>query len=415
MNGPRTGFLAPGEVSPQNSGVRRCLWLVPALLVLAGPADASPEARPVPLEAAGSAGLAAFRRSLGRVTERRAGALARIAVFGDSHVACDLFTGALRRRLQARFGDGGHGFVLLGTTWSLYRPMDVLRGASPAFATRRLRPRDRVPFRFGLGSAVSTSRGPGALTWVETTASGPVGHSADRLELLYERAPGAGRMRVMLDGVQQAIVDTAAPQVAAGHHVIQASDAGHRMVVEALGPGPVTVYGAVLERGGPGVVVDALGVPALASTNLLSSDETLLREHLRERAPDLLVYAFGTNDVRWEGTDLSTYRRDVAKMLRRLRGGAPDASCLVLGPIDRVHNPGDGTWVASLEDIVARQRGAAADVGCAFWDQRAAMGGEGSMARWMRPRPRWTLRDGIHLSALGYDALAGALADVITR
>ena len=42
----------------------------------------------------------------------------RITHFGDSHIAADLWTGPLRARLQARFGDGGRGHVLVGRPWS---------------------------------------------------------------------------------------------------------------------------------------------------------------------------------------------------------------------------------------------------------------------------------------------------------
>lgn len=392
--------------------------LLIALLAGARPGAARPtdvSARAVPLEGAGPGALAGFKEALARVGARRTRAVARIAVFGDSHVACDLFTGALRRRLQARYGDAGHGFVLLGSAWSLYRPLDVLRGSSPAFPTRRLRPRDREPVRFGLGGAFSTSVVPGAVAWVATAPGGSVGQAAARLEIFYERAPGGGRLRLSLDGREQAVLDTAATAPRAGYHVIETTEGPHRLEVEALGPGPVTVYGAVLERAGPGVVVDSLGVPALASTSLLQSDAALLAEQLARRAPDLVVQAFGTNDLRWEGLDLTHYRQDVARVLARLRRGAPEASCLVLGPIDRVHKPSDGAWVTSLDHVVAEQRAAATDAGCAFWDQRAAMGGEGSMARWMTARPRPTLRDGVHLSARGYDALAEALAEVLSR
>ena len=41
-------------------------------------------------------------------------ALTRILHYGDSHVAADILSGALRRRLQLDFGDAGVGFVLPG-------------------------------------------------------------------------------------------------------------------------------------------------------------------------------------------------------------------------------------------------------------------------------------------------------------
>jgi hypothetical protein len=112
--------------------------------------------------------------------------------------------------------------------------------------------------------------------------------------------------------------------------------------------------------------------------------------------------------------DLDRYRALVGESLGRLRRAAPESSCLVLGPIDRRWRTTDGAWPGSLEQVIQRQRQAAADAGCAFWDQRAAMGGAGSMATWMVPRPRWTQKDGVHLSGRGYDALAGALIEALS-
>src|SRR5207302_11012269 len=37
-----------------------------------------------------------------------------ILQIGDSHTAADFFTGELRKRLQARYGDGGVGYVTAG-------------------------------------------------------------------------------------------------------------------------------------------------------------------------------------------------------------------------------------------------------------------------------------------------------------
>jgi lysophospholipase L1-like esterase len=397
----------------QSTVMRR--WWYPAvlLLIVAVPTDAAssePPLRAVPIVDAGGHSLDRFAAALDRTIRGERGAITRIAVFGDSHVASGLFTGALRRRLQARYGDAGHGFVLLGSAWDLYRPLDVARGSTAAWRTRRIRPRDRGPVRVGLGGAVSRTTVAGAVTWAATVP----GHPLSRIDLLYERAPGEGRLAVRIDGRMVATLGGEAQAPTSAWHTTEVGDGQHRIEVEALGPGPSTVFGAIFERSGPGVVVDDLGVPALAAPHLLAHDVGLLREHLSRRRPDLVVHAFGTNDVRWEGIDLDRYRAVVSESLARLRQAAPESSCLVLGPIDRRLWTSDGAWPATLEQVIERQRQAAADAGCAFWDQRAAMGGAGSMARWMASWPRWTLRDGVHLSGRGYDTLAAALIEALS-
>ena len=51
---------------------------------------------------------------------------AKAMFYGASHVASDTYTGRLRRLLQERFGDAGHGLVLPAKPWRYYRHRDVL-------------------------------------------------------------------------------------------------------------------------------------------------------------------------------------------------------------------------------------------------------------------------------------------------
>ena len=50
--------------------------------------------------------------------------------FGDSHTAADYETGPLRRALQARFGDGGRGFVAIGEPWKHYVQEGLRNGST---------------------------------------------------------------------------------------------------------------------------------------------------------------------------------------------------------------------------------------------------------------------------------------------
>jgi len=57
-----------------------------------------------------------------------------------------------------------------------------------------------------------------------------------------------------------------------------------------------------------------------------------------------------------------------------------------------------------MSDLIRIQRGAAEAQGCAFWDTREAMGGQGSMGGWRRAG--LARRDGVHLKRDGYHRLA---------
>ena len=98
-----------------------------------------------------------------------AGERVRISVFGASHTEADYFTGHMRRLLQARFGDIGHGFIWPADPVAQYRANDVNLCYSPGwrgdFVGRSDGRRDGL---YGLGASVSSSD-PSAFGWLETT------------------------------------------------------------------------------------------------------------------------------------------------------------------------------------------------------------------------------------------------------
>src|SRR5262245_23141258 len=49
----------------------------------------------------------------------------RILHYGDSLLTSDFISGTMRRRMQTKFGDAGHGFILLANPWEWYFHNDV--------------------------------------------------------------------------------------------------------------------------------------------------------------------------------------------------------------------------------------------------------------------------------------------------
>ncbi|HYE75454.1 MAG TPA: hypothetical protein VEF04_19080, partial [Blastocatellia bacterium] len=55
----------------------------------------------------------------------REGGQVRISHYGDSPITGDMITSTVRRKLQQRFGDAGHGFVLLAKPWGWYQHIGI--------------------------------------------------------------------------------------------------------------------------------------------------------------------------------------------------------------------------------------------------------------------------------------------------
>jgi lysophospholipase L1-like esterase len=372
------------------------------------------DARGAPLGALeNSAALHRFYEGLAALESGQSHDDVVVLQFGDSHTAADFETGPMRRALQARFGDGGRGFVAIGNPWKHYVQEGLKNGNTSEWAALHAKPTKHGLVGdgfFGLdGFALHTTR-PGARVWGDYSAK------ASRVEVAYLAQPRGGSFDVYVDGARAAHVSSRAANVASAWRALPVDEGPHRVEVVASGDGDVRVFGTILDRAQVGVTLDALGINGARVTNALAWDEGHMAEQIRHRDPDLVVLAYGTNESGDTDVPLETYEREVVDLLGRVARAAPSASCMLLGPPDRGIKTTEG-WgtLPRLLDVIAVQRRVARAAGCAFFDQLEAMGGPGTIAQWAEePQPR-AGRDRVHLTRTGYAQLADAVAADLLR
>ena len=373
---------------------------------------------PAELEGVEGPSLGAFRAALARA-ERGEG-VARVGFFGDSHAASDSLTGALRRVLQARFGDAGPGFVLPVRAWPSYRAPGCGVTSGGAWRALRVVARDRHVDRYGLAGvatecapreATDTTDADDGLGWGELALPASLTRGPWQVELWAESQPGGGTLRVSVDDA--APVDTALAADAWTSNYLPlalADGAAHRVRVESLGDGAVRLFGAVVERGGAGVVLDTLGLNGARARDQLSWDDALFREQLARRRHDLVVLEYGTNES-GDDDSMARYEASLRQVVARVRQAAPAASCLLLGPTERPRRVRHVGWVARPRqgELIDVQRRVALEAGCAFFDVLRYQGGPLATAAWARLSPPLAQRDRVHLTALGYRRVGEAL------
>lgn len=158
---------------------------------------------------------------------------------------------------------------------------------------------------------------------------------------------------------------------------------------------------------GQGIVYQPLGINGARAKRLRDlSESASFLEGVSQIRPDLIVIAYGTNEVTDGDWTVDSYSRMLVGIITRLRSAAPQASFLILGPPDR-SVPGSGGWTSAtrMRLLLEAQRRAAILAGAAFWSEYDAMGGDGSMNVWVaRGLGRF---DHVHLTAVGYGKLAG--------
>ena len=351
-----------------------------------------------------------------------------ILQIGDSHTAGDAVTGAWRDLLQARAGDGGRGVLPPGRPYDGYLTRGITASMSPGWqvATTFGKGWSGAPVPLGLSSYALTSTVPGATIGLVADP----GRSFDRFVVCLATGPGAGTLVVRLgDGTTQDLL-LAAPEPGPRCETIRTL-APQTSVSLTAPDGSVTVTSWAVFRDDGGVALSNLGVIGAQLLHFGRTNEAQLAEELRAYAPDLIVLAFGTNEGFAPRFDATGYEATLRGQIARLRGLAPGVPLLLLGPPDALsRNPAlranpEGALVGcsgsapalfappALEAVRQVQRTVAGDLGVAWWDWQARMGGPCAAARWvesglMRP-------DHVHFRSAGGTLVARALHDDLER
>jgi lysophospholipase L1-like esterase len=352
-----------------------------------------------------SAALDHFHEALGELQagKRR---YVRVYHFGDSNVAADLWTGEVRRYLQARYGDAGPGYLLPRPHGSWHLAPTKME-AGTGFETRRhgfaklFGPRDGL---WGLSGVAMEGAGSSAWFKLQTAELPPGGGILD-LHLLGQ--PAGGHLTVVVDRERPDDVDVALPRAGlvrqtwplrAGRHVVQG---------QVVGAQPVRVLGMVVEYRQPGVVYDTLGINGHRVTAINIWSEPLLSSQFRARPPDLVVLSYGSNEGLSTTLTLDEYEAGLRRAIQRVRRLAPQASCLLVGPVAMCPEPEKVTQVNAI------QRRVAPEYSCGFWESSQVSGGPGSLCNWIAADPTLVGRDHLHLRQGGYEIMARELIRAI--
>ena len=333
--------------------------------------------------------LKAFYQALWRTEAKQAGAVTRILHYGDSPTTADSITADVRSLLQERFGDAGHGFVLVAKPWAWYghRGVDVSGKNWRIEAASQSRARDGF---HGLGG-VNFEGKTGA-------SSHLVLHEEHaRMEVQYLRQPGGGSLSVRAAGQVLATLETDGEKQPAFQEV--PLPAGARTIDLSVERGPVRLFGVSFEKDGPGVIYNSLGLNGgQVQAVLRYFEKSQWSEQLQHQRPDLVVVNYGTNESLYADYIERYYPGELREVIRRIKAAVPNASVLIMSPMDKGQRDANHeiTTVPTIPRLVEIQRNVASEMNCAFFNTFQAMGGEGTMGRWYENQPRLVNADFMH-------------------
>jgi lysophospholipase L1-like esterase len=384
-----------------------------------------------------------------------------ILQIGDSHTSADFLSGELRRRLQARYGRGGTGYMTAGHPHIGVRSSTTKVTASSGWTYKSLQRPDARVGEFWLSgyNAIASAAG-------ETLSFGyDEPHVFDMIEIEALGQPGGGAIDIKLNGSVATHYDLSAqriePIVIRLLPVHGPTDKVREVAITTTAPGTVSIASVSIYNNRSGVTYNSVGYVGAQIGLLAKMSDTLFADDLRRINPQIIVLSFGTNEASNEHLDPVQYGKTYEKVIRKIKTALPNVGIVVVSPPDfnelpsgcskekvaeatcRRANPeaiaastpaGPGSaragdrsggkseskgsecvWrtPARLAQVRDVQREIAKRNGLAYWNWASIMPAECGAHQWFTSSPSLMARDHVHFTAEGYRRSAAELINTL--
>ena len=332
----------------------------------------------------------------------------RIIHYGDSQIEEDRITGAVRERLQARFGGNGPGMMPARQHATPY-----VGGGSTAELRRYFNYGD-LSYRAGI-----RKYGPYAdfvrLDTTVTLSYYPIRGKSKGEQRTFERVTlVAGnlqsRLSVSSRGETRSVEPGGGP-IALVRFELPDSSARVSLTVS----GYADLYGVLLDSK-TGVRMDNMAMRGSSGAIFTTMDSGQLRDFYRDENVRLILLQYGGNSVPYLKTDaqIDTYIESIRKQLVLFAEIAPQAKIVFVGPSDMFTVvSGKRQTYPKLPGIVDKLRTVCTENGAAYWDIYGAMGGENSMMQWVAARPQLAGSDYVHFTLAGSRKIGDMFCDAL--
>lgn len=323
---------------------------------------------------------ACTRRALDRSRKALAGAKekpVRILHLGDSHVAADLITSMTRDRLQREYGAGGRGFIHVDQLVG-YGGRRETKGEGDWERDRIVDAKEKAGRPYGFSGVALESKKKGAKLTFRLEPD------ETRVVVYYVPQAGAAEVVAKVGKAELGRFDASQGQTAAFDLPAKLGKKAE-LVLEAQGE-KARIVGLSFESQKSGLYYDAIGPVGADAKVYLDLGRESFQAQLTAHDPALIVLMVGGNDAlksRKGWTNLEQVEKDHRDLIQLLRTMAPNADCLLFGPMDAGEKEkGKVVSKALLVETRDFQKKLAEELGCGFWDTLTAMGGTGSIGKW---------------------------------
>jgi lysophospholipase L1-like esterase len=354
-----------------------------------------------------------------------------ILQIGDSHTAADYFSGEVRAKLQARYGNGGVGYIDAGKPTVGVRSGTMKVTASAGWAYHAIQRSDNVAEFWMSGfNAVASASGE-VLSFTSET---PV--PFDEIEIEALRQPGGGSIDISIDGTVKSSADLNGQAVESVVLRLKpdgtAADRVRQLEIRTRAPGTASISSIGIYQKQSGVSYNNVGYPGATIDLLNKFDATLFADDLRRLDPQIVVLVFGTNEASKPNLDAARYEKSYEKAVGRITAALPNARIVLVGPPDGAERPwhcagkgpsdaachpapssvpgasttepADCEWhtIAHLDVVRDVEKRIAERHGFTYWNWASIMPGDCASQGWVSASPPLMTPDHVHFTPAGY-------------
>ena len=342
------------------------------------------------------------------------GKVYRIMHYGDSQIEMDRISSVLRQQLQEFFGGSGPSMIpaiqTVPTISVSQQYANIERHALIGDASLRI-----SNGRYGVLTQVGNVAGESSISFSQSNHS----HALEKVKQISKVSVLLGHnSQGFTASLRCDTIKTESKTLAACDSISVIS--WHLPANVKRGTihfsGNAEIYGVMLD-GNSGIALDNVALRGCSGTIFTRIDEKLLRQSYDMLGVRMIILQFGGN--RMPGitstAQIGAYAKELEKQIQYLKGIVPQATLLFIGPSDmgKSYNGKMGTWKGlpelndSLKAMTLRNE-------VAYWDMFHVMGGEGSMAQWVKHQPALAGPDYIHFTFTGAQEIGTQLAKSFT-
>ena len=337
----------------------------------------------------------------------------RIMYYGDSQIEMDRISSVLRQKLQELFGGSGPNMI------PAIQPVATISVTQHASnLTRYMVYGDAARAshnRYGVMSQFGQVRGNGSISFSQTN------HSQ-----AFTKAKEISTVSVLLGKNSQGFTATLkCANLTPETKMLPATDSVSLItwiLPSTVKHGVISFKGnaeiyAVLLDGEAGVAVDNVALRGCSGTIFTRINEANMRQSFELLNTRLIIMQFGGNRMPGitSSKSITPYIAELEKQIQYMKRVAPQATLLFIGPADmgKSYNGKMGT-LKGLPELNDSLRAMSLRNDMAYWDMFNVMGGEGSMAQWVKHNPPMAGPDHVHFTFRGAQEIGSDLAKSFT-